>query len=144
MKNNYFDEKKENLMLNLDRSWIAIMAKAGSLKLKKNIYGENNPRYKNGISSIPFEKEHDMTFDGWKKIAQQIRKRDNFICQYCGKYPSTSVHHIIPRRIKIDNSPNNLITLCRSCHKKVECLTDKYLEEEKDPIEIFYEKWSNF
>jgi 5-methylcytosine-specific restriction endonuclease McrA len=44
---------------------------------------------------------------------------------------------MIPRRIKIDNSPENLITLCRSCHTKIEHLIDIYLAEGKDPREIF-------
>jgi 5-methylcytosine-specific restriction endonuclease McrA len=103
--------------------------------------GENNPNYKDGNSLKEFKDTHDMEPEEWKNLAQEIRKRDNFICQYCGKKDATDVHHIIPRRIKIDNSPDNLITLCRSCHIKIERLTDKYLAEGKDPREIFYKKW---
>jgi hypothetical protein len=104
--------------------------------------GENHPNYKGGISLKEFKDTHGLEPEEWKKLAQEIRKRDNFTCQFCGKKGATSVHHIIPRRIKIDNSPENLITLCRSCHSKIEHLTDKYLAEGKDPKEIFYEKWS--
>ena len=49
----------------------------------------------------------------------------------------------MPRRIKIDNHFDNLITLCKSCHIKIEHLTTKYLEDNRNPIEIFYEKWAN-
>ncbi|MBL4558033.1 MAG: HNH endonuclease [Rhodobacteraceae bacterium] len=30
------------------------------------------------------------------------------------------MHHIIPFRLTRDNSPTNLIPLCRACHKRVE------------------------
>jgi endogenous inhibitor of DNA gyrase (YacG/DUF329 family) len=103
--------------------------------------GENHPNYKGGISIKEFKDTHGLEPEEWKKLAQEIRIRDKFICQYCGKKNATDVHHIIPRRMGIDNSPDNLITLCRSCHRKIEYLTDKYLAEGKDPIEIFYKKW---
>jgi hypothetical protein len=110
---------------------------------KGKLKGENNPNYKGGISLKEFKDAYGIELEEWKKIAQEIRIRDNFTCQLCGKKNATDVHHIIPRRIKIDNSPDNLITLCRSCHSKVEHLTDKYLAEGKDPREIFIKKWSN-
>jgi endogenous inhibitor of DNA gyrase (YacG/DUF329 family) len=110
-------------------------------KISDATKGENNPNYKDGNSLKEFKDAYGLEPEEWKKLAQQIRIRDKFICQYCGKKNATDVHHIIPRRIKIDNSPDNLITLCKSCHQKVEHLTDIYLAEGKDPIEIFYKKW---
>ena len=104
--------------------------------------GEKNPNWKGGISILEFENGFGMSQEEWQTLAQEIRKRDKFVCQYCGKKRSTSIHHIIPRHVKIDNHPDNLITVCRSCHIKVERLTDKYLKKNKDPIEIFYDKWS--
>jgi hypothetical protein len=108
---------------------------------KGKLKGENNPNYKDGISLKKFKDAFGMEPEEWKKLAQEIRKRDNFTCQYCGKKNAADVHHIIPRRVKIDNNPDNLITLCRSCHTKIEHLTNIYLAEGKDPREIFYEKW---
>ena len=116
-----------------------------NLGLNENFYCNvktHNPNWKGGISFIPFEKKYGMIPEEWQKLSQSIRKRDKFICQYCGKKNSTSVHHIFPKRIRLDNHPDNLITLCRSCHVKIERLTDKYLKEDRDPMEIFYEKWS--
>lgn len=78
----------------------------------------------------------------WNKIKPYVRKRDKHICQYCGEYPSFVVHHIIPRRVSHDDNTFNLITLCSKCHRNVEVLTRKYLSQGIDPIEIFYEKWS--
>ena len=112
-------------------------------KMSESKKGEKNPNYSDGRSLLSFEESFELILCEWKKLAQEIRKRDKFICQYCGEYPSTDVHHIIPRRIKINNSSDNLITLCGSCHRKVESLTSKYLEKEKNPIEIFYQKWND-
>jgi transcription elongation factor Elf1 len=109
-------------------------------KISDSRKGENHPNYKGGISLKEFKDAYGLEPTEWQKLAQEIRKRDNFTCQLCGKKGATSVHHIIPRRIKVDNSPENLITLCRSCHRKIECLTDKYLAEGKDPREIFFDK----
>lgn len=94
--------------------------------------------YQGGIVSVPFLIQHGMSIEEWIKTTKTIRKRDRYICQYCGKFPAYVVHHIIPRRIRIDNSDNNLITLCRSCHMKVESITTKYLGQNKDPREIFH------
>jgi hypothetical protein len=112
-------------------------------KMSEAKKGENHPNYKGGNSLKEFKDAYGLEPEEWKKLAQKIRKRDNFICQLCGKKNATDVHHIIPRRIKIDNSPGNLITLCRSCHTKVEYLINKYLAEGKDPREIFIKKWSD-
>ena len=70
----------------------------------------------------------------WQKIRRFILKRDNYICQGCGKSTEDeivknnrelSVHHIIPFRFfgeehKKANRPENLITLCNACHRKEE------------------------
>lgn len=60
----------------------------------------------------------------WMKLSDEIRERDQ-VCQHCGKTPEQNgraldVHHKIPYRISQDNSPSNLISLCRKCHKKAD------------------------
>jgi 5-methylcytosine-specific restriction endonuclease McrA len=60
----------------------------------------------------------------WKRIKEQIRARDRF-CQSCGKSPEQNgraldVHHVHPFRFSGDNSPENLVTLCRSCHMRAD------------------------
>ena len=49
-------------------------------------------------------------------MRKAIRERDRYICQLCGEYPAFDVHHI--DYDKKDCEPENLITLCRSCHAK--------------------------
>jgi endogenous inhibitor of DNA gyrase (YacG/DUF329 family)/uncharacterized protein YlaI len=106
-------------------------------KMSEKKKGKNHPNYKDGVSMKQFEGAYGLSIPEWKELAQKIRKRDSFTCQLCGKKKATDVHHIIPRRVRIDNDPSNLITLCKSCHSKIEYLTDKYLAEGKDPREIF-------
>jgi 5-methylcytosine-specific restriction endonuclease McrA len=94
----------------------------------ENIRGEKHSKWRGG--SLP-----DYGPE-WGKIAEEIRKRDSYRCQYCGitqeKYgKKLSVHHIIPfrefgyKRGENENhlkahTPENLITLCAVCHKKIE------------------------
>lgn len=103
---------------------------------------ENNPNYeitKLRISEIMKEKHkngeanNSFYIDGrWKnnpnstynlydgkftkELKYKIRKRDNWICQLCGKNRSVHVHHIDCN--KLNNQETNLITLCGSCHAK--------------------------
>lgn len=65
----------------------------------------------------------------WSQMRDRVRDRDDNICQLCGigekeNGRKPDVHHIEPVRLFED--PNdahfmeNMIQLCRSCHKKVE------------------------
>ena len=54
-----------------------------------------------------------------------VYKRDNYECKNCGLKMSIfrkgfHIHHIIPFLKTRDNSLENLITLCQSCHSKIE------------------------
>ena len=87
------------------------------LKGKGNpMYGkfkELNPNWRGGKS---FE-IYGLDFDN--KLREQIRNRDNNTCQECGYTQqqltrTLTVHHIDYN--KKNNNPNNLISLCLSCH----------------------------
>ena len=56
--------------------------------------------------------------EGWN-VREYILFRDNHTCQHCkgkSKDKVLNVHHIESRKIG-GNAPNNLITLCGTCHK---------------------------
>lgn len=79
-------------------------------ELKKGKYLlENNPNWKGGKSFEPYP------LSWTKELKTFIRKRDNFTCCICNKN-GYDVHHIDYN--KENCSPDNLITLCRSCHAK--------------------------
>lgn len=59
--------------------------------------------------------------DDWDNIRFLVYKRDKFQCQNCGnKNKRLDVHHRIPFLDGGSNDINNLISLCRSCHRKEE------------------------
>ena len=58
---------------------------------------------------------------GHYNVRQYVLFRDNYKCQHCGchgKGVKFHVHHIESRKIGGD-APDNLITLCEACHKKL-------------------------
>lgn len=61
---------------------------------------------------------------GWKEIKKLVRRRDE-VCRQCGKTPKQNgraldVHHLEPFRFSGDNSFQNLVALCRSCHMRAD------------------------
>ena len=74
----------------------------------------------------------------WNDLKLKIRERDDFCCQHCSMTEERhlerhgqplQVHHKVPYRMTQDNSPNNLITLCASCHTKIDAQVDLPLFE---------------
>lgn len=64
---------------------------------------------------------------GWGKTRERVRERDKYTCQVCGALETTrqhDVHHKTPFRAFPSfveaNRLENLITLCHTCHRKVE------------------------
>ena len=68
------------------------------------------------ISGIEYQQGEQLGF--WN-VREYVLFRDNHLCQYCkGKTKDNilNVHHIESRKTGGD-APNNLITLCETCHK---------------------------
>ena len=72
--------------------------------------GEKCHFWQGGISFEPY------SVDWTKTLKRSIRQRDNYVCQICSKEPATFVHH--KDYNKLNCNPDNLITLCNSCHAK--------------------------
>lgn len=85
---------------------------------RKKYVGKNHPRWIEDRDT--FVRPDDWT----DTLRESIRQRDNYICQECGihqdeligRFKKLDVHHI--DYDKQNCNPNNLITLCRSCHSK--------------------------
>lgn len=70
------------------------------------------------ISGIEYQNGPQKSF--WN-VREYVLRRDNHTCQHCmgkSKDPILEVHHIISRKTGGDR-PENLITLCSTCHRKV-------------------------
>lgn len=90
--------------------------------------GENHHNWKGGISLQVYKIRNSKKYTEWRK---EVYKRDNWICQYCGKKCKKDIiaHHInvFSEFPDLRFDINNGITLCRSCHLKMHkgliCLT---------------------
>lgn len=87
----------------------------------QSMQADGNPNYRGGT----------ITYRGrnWGRQSRKALKRDGWTCQICKKKLSKkkwdyAVHHIKPFRefddYRVANRLSNLISLCRSCHAKVE------------------------
>ena len=52
----------------------------------------------------------------YKGLCKEVLNRDAWRCQICGASENLQVHHIQSRSKLGHDSPENLITLCASCH----------------------------
>jgi len=92
--------------------------------------GEKCYFWKGGISFEPY------SIDWTKTLKKSIRERDKYTCRLCGKEQEDiifAVHHIDYN--KKNCNPNNLITLCRSCHSKTNINREYWAKEIK--IQMF-------
>lgn len=73
------------------------------------------------------------------RLDENLRKatliRDKFKCIECGKDNcKLETHHIVPKRLKGNNSINNLVMLCCNCHSKITGKEEKYIKYFQDKI----------
>lgn len=54
----------------------------------------------------------------WRHAKAAALDRDSHTCQQCGSTSRLEVHHWEPYFISFDNSLDNLVTLCKDCHKE--------------------------
>jgi len=67
-----------------------------------------------------YSKPDERYPDNWNKLRRYIFSRDKYKCRICGrttKHPQC--HHIVPVGRGGSHHPNNLITVCRRCHKNI-------------------------
>jgi 5-methylcytosine-specific restriction endonuclease McrA len=95
-------------------------------KLSAAFSGEKHPNWKGG--------RNDYRGSNWKECRQQALERDNYTCQFCKTTVNLIIHHIIAYAINKSNSLDNLITLCRSCHYKLEWLITKIEKHNQDIV----------
>jgi len=80
-----------------------------------HLSGENSPHWKGGVCEDYGKK--------WSAISRSIIERDQK-CRICGSKDNLHAHHIVPRRefedVNNANEEHNLVTLCATCHPRVE------------------------
>ena len=80
-------------------------------------------------SDVRLKGRPDFRGGNWGSVARKIRARDAFMCRSCGVTEEDlgrqlDVHHVVPFRAFSSpdraNRSDNLISVCSSCHKKME------------------------
>jgi 5-methylcytosine-specific restriction endonuclease McrA len=91
-----------------------------------------NPIKHKKITLIPANRKTSFepySVDWTTTLKISIRQRDRYTCQICGKQQGDnafSVHHIDYN--KQNCNPENLITLCNSCHSKTNYNRKEWIE----------------
>jgi hypothetical protein len=61
----------------------------------------------------------------WRLSAQgrlhaRIRRRDGYVCRMCGASSVLpELHHLVPESLGGPDRPDNLISVCRPCHRQL-------------------------
>jgi 5-methylcytosine-specific restriction endonuclease McrA len=75
---------------------------------------ENSPFWQGGKSYEPY------SLDWTRTLRRSIRERDNYTCQICSRQQEDFAFDVHHKDFDKNNcNPNNLITLCKSCHSKI-------------------------
>lgn len=78
----------------------------------------------------------------WAEIREKIIFRDGGACRICGAKERLEVHHIrVTHRFHEQNHPEDLITLCDSCHRTIHrYFAEKDLQEARYALESFKDR----
>jgi hypothetical protein len=89
-----------------------------------------------GLASAPLDGRKDvsiMTSTVSKALRNLVFERDSYTCATC-ELPANDLHHLLSRSHGGRNVPENLISLCRSCHMMIH--REVYLKpDEYDDLE---------
>lgn len=86
------------------------------LKVKELILKSNNT----GIEYNDFIVDYRLLSDIPLETRNIVLDRDHNKCQICNSRNNLHIHHIIRRRDGGNHNPENLVTLCGSCHRHIE------------------------
>lgn len=87
--------------------------------------------------NAPERSYHDYSFyrsREWADLRATVLERDGYRCMACGEVQRLHVHHIHRRIDSMDDSLGNLITLCGSCHSRVEARGAYFIDVIRDEV----------
>jgi hypothetical protein len=110
-------EKNKKILFDISKNRIVLQETRDKLsKTRKELglaKGQKNPNWNGGLSFLPYSEDFN------KSLKNEIRKRDDYTCQIClikDVFSNFPIHHIDYN--KMNNSKDNLITICNYCHGK--------------------------
>lgn len=71
----------------------------------------------------------------WRELRNECLSKDGFKCVICGSPYDLNAHHLIYPHILGTESVHDLITVCKTCHAKI--------EKFKDSGEILFKRWDS-
>lgn len=79
-----------------------------------------------------------------KSVQETVYKRDGGRCIFCGM-PGRPEAHYIPRSQGGLGIEQNIITVCRNCHNKMDQSTERraFLKRAKEHLDIWYPNFSD-
>ena len=83
--------------------------------------------------------ESSHTSLSWQDAREAVLDRDDNQCRFCDAVSDLEVHHILPRRYEGPDHPENLVTVCQSCHGELEQLTNTIfgaLDDTRDGLQF--------
>jgi len=90
----------------------------------RGVTGEKHPSFKGGLTP---ERQAVYSSQEWVEAVKIVWSRDGARCQCCGKHHNTAeargtfhIHHVTSFQVKeLRTDPENLVLLCKDCHKFV-------------------------
>lgn len=101
---------------NKDNTTLKILKTQVELKVKELIVNSNEIGNDYNDITIDYRLLNDIPLE----TRNFVLDRDHNKCQICNSRNNLHIHHIVKRRNGGDHNPNNLITLCASCHRHIE------------------------
>jgi len=82
----------------------------------ENIVGENHPAWNSNITDE--ERQSGRSYPEYNKWRETVKKRDNYMCQFCGLPIELNAHHIesYNNNPELRTTLSNGITMCNECH----------------------------
>ncbi|TRX62113.1 HNH endonuclease [Fulvivirga sp. M361] len=119
--------KRKVLVLNQDYSPISVCTVQRAflltfLRKTEMVAPANGYRLRSVSQSFPMPavirltKYVNVPYKGVALSRQNIFKRDQFECQYCGTRSELTLDHVVPRSKGGKSSWDNLVTACRRCN----------------------------
>lgn len=115
-----YDSDKVITSKGIQERWIKLTDYVGNdfLTSKLNLLGNDIkiPKYKLDHEG---KRLFNINVKEWKRISKAVFKRDNYTCQYCGKFGGKlEVDHIFPFSKGGSDSLENLTTSCQKCNRQ--------------------------
>lgn len=121
-KRHSLETRKKQSEIAIEEGRVPYNPEVGSYMIGKK--GKDHPNWKGGLTP---DRQAVYASEEWSESVKAVWKRDKAICQRCGKNHNEEgnrgnfhIHHIISFMVKkLRTDVNNLVLLCKDCHKFV-------------------------